>query len=70
MVFNYWIVRRGAPASDALVSGHLYAADLDAALRYVRSLPVPGGTAGSELEIILHRGGNEIWRGPYDPARD
>src|SRR3977135_467846 len=24
MVLTYWIVRRDAPASDALVSGHLY----------------------------------------------
>ena len=70
MVLSYWIVRRDAQASDALVSGHVYVATMEAAIRHVRSLPVPAGTASAELEIILHRGGNEIWRGPYDPGGD
>jgi hypothetical protein len=68
MVLTYWIVRRDAPAPDALVSGNLYVADIEAAIRHVRGVPVPDGTASSDLEIILHRGGREIWRGPYDAA--
>ena len=68
MVLTYWIVRRDAPASDALVSGHLYVTNIDAAIQHVRGAPVPDGTASSDLEIILHRGGHEIWRGPYDAA--
>ena len=70
MVLTYWIVRRDAPASDALVSGYLYVANIEAAIRHVREMPVPDGTASSDLEIILHRGGHEIWRGPYDSASD
>ena len=70
MVLTYWIVRRDAPASDALLSGYLYVANIEAAIRHVRGMPVPDGTASSDLEIILHRGGHEIWRGPYDVAGD
>jgi len=68
MVLTYWIVRRDAPASDALVSGHLYVTNIEAAIQHVRGAPVPDGTASFDLEIILHRGGHEIWRGPYDAA--
>src|SRR5256714_12927133 len=63
MVLTYWIVRRDAPASDALVSGHLYVTNIEAAIQHVRGAPVPDGTASSDLEIILHRGG------PRDLAR-
>lgn len=68
MILSYWIVRRDGQASDALVSGHLHVATIEAAIRHVRSLPLPAGTSPDELEIILHRGHSEIWRGPYDPG--
>lgn len=69
MLFSYRIVASGGQIGHALVNGHLYIPDIEAAKRYVQTVPAQGVQAGASLEVILYdEKGAEIWRGPYSGA--
>jgi hypothetical protein len=68
MVFAYDIALAGGGLAEALLRGSLYAADPEAAKRYVETLTAPGVEPRPGLEVVLHDNrGNEIWRCPYSP---
>lgn len=65
MVFSYLIIP-SAGTGQALVTGSLYAADIESAKQHVQTVAAHGVVATPGLEVILHDGtGKEIWRGPY-----
>ena len=69
MLFSYHIVARGGQTRHALVNGHLYIPDIEAAKRYVQTVPAQGVRPDAGLEVVLYNEkGAEIWRGPYSGA--
>jgi hypothetical protein len=69
VLFSYRIVASGGQIRHELVDGHLYISDIEAAKRYVQTVPAQGVRADAGLEVILYdEKGAEIWRGPYSGA--